>query len=85
MVHLIPYTAAPDDSCFRAVSIADLEEILALIDDSERSSSDTEWATAAYECDREACTKALELARAGQTVFIAQDDDGYYFAIEVEA
>lgn len=83
--HLTDYRAAPEADSFRAASIAELQAISQEIDESEHASLATKWAESAWECDRECCTKALELAHAGRTVFIAQDDDGYYFATEVEA
>lgn len=79
---LTDYQSAPSADKFAIPDIATLESISADINEHESTSTATEWSRSSWECDREACTSALALARAGQKVFVAQDEDGYYFATE---
>lgn len=76
------YAAAPAASAFHTADATELEEVSQQINDSEQSSLQTEWARAAWELDRECCNRAQELIHAGHTVFVAQDEDGFYFATE---
>lgn len=80
---LTDYQSAPPADRFGVSDIAALEAISADINGHESTSHATAWSRAAWECDHEACTKALALARAGRKVFVAQDEDGYYFATEL--
>lgn len=79
---LINYSTAPSVDQFHIATIAELESISAEIDAAESSSLQTEWSKSAWQTDREACTRALALARGGKSVLVAQDEDGYYFATE---
>lgn len=79
---LTDYQSAPSADRFHVADIAALEAISTDIDEHEPTSNATEWSRSAWECDREACINALSLARAGRTLFAAQDEDGYYFAME---
>jgi hypothetical protein len=40
----------------------------------------SEWGRSSFALDQYGYKKAVEAAKAGKTVLIAQDDDGYYFA-----
>ena len=82
MKNVTEYTAAPDADKFREVDAAELVEIIREIRDSEHTAT-TEWARDGWETDIAASTRAAELMDdLGHRVFVAQDEDGYYFATE---
>ena len=80
MKNVTEYTAAPEFDKFREVDAAELAEIIREIRDSEHTAT-TEWARDGWETDIAASTRAAELMD-GHRVFVAQDEDGYYFATE---
>jgi hypothetical protein len=79
---IMHYSAAPDASEFQTADLARLNEIRDELNDpgTSRSARVTEWSQRAYDTDCEACMKAIALARSGKQIYVAQDDDGYYFA-----
>ena len=82
MKNVTEYTAAPDADKFREVDAAELAEIIREIRASEHTAT-TEWARDGWETDIAASTRAAELMDDfGHRVFVAQDEDGYYFATE---
>lgn len=82
MKNVTEYTAAPEFDKFREVDAAELAEIIREIRDSEHTAT-TEWARDGWETDIAASTRAAELMDDfGHRVFVAQDEDGYYFATE---
>ena len=82
MKNVTEYTAAPDADKFREVDAAELVEIIREIRDSEHTAT-TDWSRDAWETDIDASTRAAELMDAfAHRVFVARDEDGYYFATE---
>lgn len=84
MKHLIEYTAAPTADKFREVDAAELGEIIREIRVAEASASAAggvyydDW-----QVDIGAATRAAELMDAfGERIFVARDEDGFYFAHE---
>jgi formylmethanofuran dehydrogenase subunit E len=83
MKNVTEYSAAPDTSKFREIDTIELAEIIREIRSSEDSAMATEWSRDAWQTDIDAATRAAELMDAfGHRVFVAQDEDGYYFATE---
>jgi hypothetical protein len=83
MKNVKEYNAAPDASKFREVDSSDLAEIIREIRSSEDSAMANDWSRDAWQTDIDAATRAAELMDAfGHRVFVAQDEDGYYFATE---
>ena len=80
MKNVTEYNAAPEFDKFREVDAAELAEIIREIRDSEHTAT-TEWARDGWETDIAASTRAAELMD-GHRVFVAQDEEGYYFATE---
>jgi hypothetical protein len=76
---LVAYSAPPPAKRFEFANLARLQEIKEEIDACEPDPHDrTGW-----ECDYEACGRALEIAAQDdnyKSVYVAQDEDGYYFA-----
>jgi hypothetical protein len=82
MKNLVEYSAAPDALEFREVDATELAEIIRVIRSLEHTAT-TEGARDGWELDINASTCAAELMDAfGHLVFVAQDQDGYYFATE---
>ena len=82
MTNVTDYRSAPDATKFREIDSAELAEIIREIRISEHTAT-TDWAQDAWNTDIGAATRAAELMDAlGHRVFVAQDDDGYYFATE---
>lgn len=79
LLSLVPYTAPPLRWWYPA-SVSELEERLAEVREAEAR---TEWAAHARAVDEVALERALELARAGRTVYMSEDDDGPYVAVEL--
>lgn len=81
MKHVIPYEAPPDADRFYEVNSTELGEIIRKIRQSEELARQTEWAYDVWQCDINAATLAAEKQDAfGATVWVAQDEDGWYFA-----
>jgi hypothetical protein len=82
MKNVTEYTAAPDADKFREVDAAELGEIINEIRCLEHTAT-TDWSRDGWETDIDASTRAAELMDAfAHRVFVAQDEDGYYFATE---
>ena len=82
MKNVTEYNAAPEFDKFREVDAAELAEIIREIRASEHTAT-TEWSRDGWETDIAASTRAAELMdEVGHRVFVAQDEDGYYFATE---
>jgi hypothetical protein len=82
MKNVTEYNATPDIDKFHEVDARGLAEIIHEIRLSEHTTT-TDWARSGWELDIDAATRAAELMDAfGHRVFVAQDDDGYYFATE---
>lgn len=80
MKNVREYNAAPDASKFHEVDAAELAEIINEIRSLEHTAT-TDGARANWETDIDAATEAAELMDAfGHRVYVAQDEDGYYFA-----
>lgn len=83
MKNVREYNAAPDASKFHEVDAAALAEIIREIRSLEHTAT-TEWARDGWETDIDASTRAAELMDSfGHRVYVAQDEDGYYFATEL--
>ena len=82
MKNVTEYNAAPEFDKFREVDAAELAEIIRDIRASEHTAT-TEWARDGWETDIAASNRAAELMDDfGHRVFVAQDEDGSYFATE---
>ncbi len=78
---LVDYAAPPAANRFEMKTIAELTEIKTEIDGCDRMGIDTRN----LEIDEEACNRAIAYATAhedeyGKSIYVAQDEDGYYFA-----
>lgn len=83
MQHVIEYNAAPAADKFREIDADELAEIIREIRVAEESARQTEWSYDAWQTDIAAATRAAELQDAfGELIFVARDEDGYYFAHE---
>jgi len=84
MQHVIEYNAAPAADRFREVDAAELGEIIREIRQAEASASAAgDGYYDAWHVDIDAATLAAELQDAfGELIFVARDEDGYYFAHE---
>jgi hypothetical protein len=80
---LVGYGAPPEDRHFREIGPKDLAIILTEIRESEKTAT-TDWAKDAWDTDMEAATRAANLLNEGKRVFVAQDEDGYYFARQAQ-
>lgn len=84
--NVIEYNAAPTADKFREIDAAELAEIIREIRVNETSARQTEWAYDAWQIDIAAATRAAELQDAfGSRIFVARDEDGYYFAHEAQS
>lgn len=78
--------AAPAADKFREIDSAELADIIREIRVNETSARQTEWAYDAWQIDIAAATRAAELQDAfNERIFVARDEDGYYFAHEARS
>lgn len=83
MQHVIEYNAAPAADKFREIDADELVEIIREMRVAEKSARQTEAAYDTWQTDIAAATRAAELQDAfGERIFVARDEDGYYFAHE---
>ena len=81
MTHLVNYNAPPSEKRFRPADLNELREIQRDIEESEKSALATEWSQSAWTTDIQGVSLAIAQAESGRDVLIAQDEDGYYFAV----
>ncbi len=82
MQYLTNYTAPPARDAFKPADMKRLVEIATEIANASRSALQTEWSAAAWRTDDECVGRAIGAINAGQSVLVAQDEDGWYFAVD---
>lgn len=84
MKHIIDYTSAPAEDRFREIDQTELAAIIREIRGSEDSARVAGgWYYDAWQTDIDAATRAAEIQDSeGARIFVARDEDGYYFASE---
>jgi hypothetical protein len=77
------YNAPPrDPDAFSPATVEELSEIVAEAEKGYVTGS-TEWGRNAQDADEAGARWAIQLLSEGRKPFIAQDEDGYYFAVKV--
>src|SRR5277367_1935090 len=84
MITLISYNAAPRGEIFNEISAGQIEERLRDLQ-SDPTPPATGWAQSANDSDEHATRLALEASRAGMPVMSAEDEDGFYYAVDAPA
>ena len=83
MKYIKEYTFYPPVTYFKEVTGEELNQISTEIDNNHPNIGSNSYGIDDYWLvDRDACDEALKLNVEGKTVLVAQDEDGYYFAIK---
>jgi hypothetical protein len=80
---LCEYRSVPPDEAFSPRTLDELNEILEAIYATEMTAT-TPAARAGFDLDCAMAEGAIQLASDGATVLVAQDEDGWYFAVDEE-